>query len=88
MKAIILFKPNTETERSVSEYVREFARETGKEINLIDVESVEGVEMAKLYDILQTPAIVTFRDDGTIVEAWTEQEKWPTIAELSFYNQS
>ena len=87
MKALILYKPNTELERSVNEYVREFGRETGRSIALVDNDSVQGIEIAKLYDIWQTPAILVFRDDGSLIQSWTERDKWPTISELSYYNQ-
>ncbi len=87
MKAVILYRPNTELESSVSEYVREFARQTGRPIELIDVDSVQGTETAKLYEIVQYPAILVFRNDGAFIESWPEREKWPTVSELSFYNQ-
>ena len=87
MKAVILYKPNSETESSVQEYVREFGRETGRTIALVDSDSIQGIEIAKLYDVVQFPAIVVFRDDGSFIESWLDREKWPTISELSFYNQ-
>ena len=74
MKAVILYKPNTERETSVLEYVREFAHVTG-----------HGIEIAKLYDIMQFPAIVVFKDDGEYIRSWLERDSWPTISELSFY---
>lgn len=85
MKAVILYKPNTERETSVLEYVREFARVTGRPIELIDVDTVHGIEIAKLYDIMQFPAIVVFKDDGEYIRSWLERDSWPTISELSFY---
>jgi hypothetical protein len=85
MKAVILYKPNTERETSVHEYVREFARVTGRPIELIDVDTVHGIEIAKLYDIMQFPAIVVFKDDGEYIRSWLERDSWPTISELSFY---
>lgn len=87
MKAIILYQPDTELETSVHEYVREFGRETGKTIALVDSSSQQGVDIAKMYDILQFPAIVVFKDDGAYVDSWVERDKWPTISELSYYNQ-
>jgi hypothetical protein len=85
MKAVILYKPNTERETSVLEYVREFARVTGRPIELMDVDTVHGIEIAKLYDIMQFPAIVVFKDDGEYIRSWLERDSWPTISELSFY---
>jgi hypothetical protein len=87
MKAVILYKPNSEMESSVQDYIREFAHQTGKTIALVDSDSVQGIEIAKLYDIVQFPSIVVFRDDGSFIESWLDREKWPTVSELSFYNQ-
>lgn len=87
MKAVILYQPNSELESSVNEYVREFGRETGKTIALTDSNSIQGVEIAKLYDIMQFPAIIVFKDDGSFIESWVERDKWPTASELSYYNQ-
>lgn len=87
MKAVILYQPNTELESSVEEYVREFGRETGKSIALVDSDSTQGIDIAQLYDIMQFPAIVVFRDDGSFVDSWAERDKWPTVSELSYYNE-
>lgn len=85
MKAVILYRAKSEFASSVDEYVREFGRETGKGIALVDQDSRQGIEIARLFDIMQFPAIVVFRDDGSFIQAWTEREKWPTISELSYY---
>lgn len=85
MKVVILYRPNTEKERSVHEYTREFARQTGRSIELIDVDTVHGTSFAQLYDIMQFPTILVFRDDGNYIRSWPERDSWPTISELSFY---
>lgn len=87
MKAVILYKPGSEHDTSVNEYVREFGRETGKTIALVDCDSSQGIEIAGMYDIMRYPAIVVFRDDGSYIESWLDKEKWPTASELSFYAQ-
>jgi hypothetical protein len=87
MKAVILYKPNSEHDSSVNAYVREFARETGRSIALVDSDSVQGIEIAKLYDIVQSPVIIVLRDDGSFVQSWVDRDRWPTVSELSFYNQ-
>lgn len=85
MKVTILYKPNTETESRVQEYVREFEHQTNKKLKLLDADSKEGIAFAGLYDILQTPAIIAQEEDGHLMNTWTELDKWPTISELSFY---
>ncbi len=87
MKAIILYKPNTEHDSPVRAYVKEFVHRTGKTIELIDVESREGIALSKLHDVMQLPAIVAMRDDGQLLQIWTELDKWPTMNELTYYTK-
>lgn len=86
MKILILYKPVSELASSVEAYSREFTRQTSKQIELIDIESVRGVTLANLYDILQQPVIVAVQDNGALVDMWLERDSWPTINELSAYN--
>lgn len=87
MKVTILNKPSGEMDTRVQEYATEFRRRTGKELELVDAESPGGVDLARLHDILNIPAILVREDDGRIIQSWTELSKWPTISELSFYAQ-
>lgn len=85
MKAVILYKPNTEKDTQVQGYVREFAHRTGKTLELIDVETPAGIKLAELYDVLQFPALIAVRSDGQLLQVWPELEKWPTMNELTYY---
>jgi hypothetical protein len=87
MKAVILYKPGAETDSQMQDYLREFTHRTGKTIELIDVTSPRGVELAQLYDVLKYPALIAVEDNGTFVEAWPELDKWPTMNELTYYTQ-
>lgn len=70
MKAVILYRPDSEDARAVEEFVREFTRRTNRDIELIDIDTVEGTNMAELYDIMQYPAVVVIKDDGALVKHW------------------
>lgn len=87
MKVIILRKLNAETDTQLQGYLRDFEQRTGKQIELMDADSKEGVELAQVYDILQFPAILVREDTGELVQAWSEIDKWPTISELGYYTQ-
>ncbi len=87
MNIIILHKPNSETDTQLQGYLRDFEQRTGKQIELMDAESKEGIDLAQIYDILQFPAILAREDTGEFVQAWSEIDKWPTISELSYYTQ-
>ncbi len=85
MKAVILYQPNTESETSVLEYVRDFEKQTSKTLTLVDVDTPDGGEKAQLYDIMRFPALLALNDDGQFIQSWTDRDKWPTFSELSFY---
>lgn len=87
MKVVIFNKPASEYDSAVKEYLREFTHRTGKNLEVIDADSVEGIAKAELYDILQFPALAALRDDGNLQQAWTEFEKWPTMNELTYYTK-
>lgn len=84
VKVVILYRPNSEFARSVEEYVREFKVRTGKDIEIIDVDSKEGATKAELYDTVQQPAVLAVSDDGQLLQSWIG-ENLPLINEVSAY---
>lgn len=87
MKVLILYRPNTETETTVLEYVREFKHRTGVDLELVDVNTPYGVELAELYDTLRFPALLAVEDNGEFIQSWPDLEKWPPMNELTFYTK-
>lgn len=70
MKAVILYRADSEDSRAVEEFVREFSRRTNRDIEQVDVDSIEGTRMAELYDIMRHPAVLVTKDDGALVKSW------------------
>lgn len=68
----------------VESYLRDFKMQTGKEISTLDIDSPEGMELCRLYDITQYPAILAMDDEGRLQNAWVG-EQLPRIGELSYY---
>ncbi len=87
MKALILYKPISETATSVEEYAHSFKQQTARTLELIDIESKEGIALQELHDLVQYPVIIAVREDGSLVEIWPDRDSWPTVSELSFYAQ-
>lgn len=83
MKAFILYRPNSEHELAVSDFVRDFARFTQNEIELISLDTVEGADKARLYDVTQYPAVVATDDSGVMQRLW--QGTMPLMNELSYF---
>lgn len=84
MKAFILYRPQSEFARPVEEYIREFESRRGKSIELVSLDTMEGSDMARLYDIVQYPALLVIRDDGQILKAW-QGTRLPLMDEVAGY---
>ena len=72
MKLLILYRPNSEHERDVESFARDFGRQhdVGNKLELLSVNTREGVAMANLYDIMMYPAILALADNGSVLNAW------------------
>ena len=82
----VLYHPNTDHEPLIRDLTFNYKRQTNKDLNTLSLETVEGAEMAKLYDITRYPAIVARRQDGELLKTW-EGEPLPLINEISYYDE-
>ena len=83
MKVFILYRPNSEHERLVTDFVRDFTQRTQNEIELISLDTVEGSDKARLYDVVRYPAVLAVNEAGVIQKLW--QGEVPLINELSYF---
>lgn len=84
MKALALYRPKSEFARMVEEYARDFERQRGQTIELVSLDTVEGADMARLYGIVQYPALLVIRDDGQLLKEW-QGERLPLMDEVASY---
>lgn len=84
MKAMIFYRPNSEHTRLVEEYARDFARHTGKDLPMIDVDTRDGASMAETYEIMKFPTILAIDDEGKMLQMWSD-DMLPRFDEVSFY---
>jgi hypothetical protein len=84
MKAIIIYKPESDHARAVEDYLRDFLTRTGRELETLDPDTVEGADMCQVYDILEYPSVVALSDDGQLQNSWRGLPL-PTISELTYY---
>ncbi len=68
----------------VEEYARDFERQRGQTIELVSLDTVEGADMARLYGIVQYPALLVIRDDGQLLKEW-QGERLPLMDEVASY---
>lgn len=84
MRVIVLYHQNTEQESLVKDYVAEFERFKRAKLELMSLETVQGAEYARLYDVVQYPAVIAMADDGSMQRMW-QGSGMPLMDELAYY---
>lgn len=84
MKTIVVYKDETDYSREVTDYLRDFTRQTGHELETIDPDTKEGADFCRSHDIVEYPSIVALSDDGQLQNLWRGLPL-PTISEVSYY---
>ena len=84
MRVFVLYKEQTDYARAVTDYMRDFKRQTGHDLEAMDPETPDGVSFCTAYDILEFPTIVALSDDGHLQNQWRGLPL-PTISEVSYY---
>jgi len=81
----ILYRPNSEHDARVSGYVREYHARTGRDIELVSLDTKEGAEMARLYGVVDYPAVLAVQPDGQLGHLW-QGTMLPLIDEVSSFD--
>lgn len=84
MKVVVLYRSKSEHGTPVEEYAREFERRTSRKLELIEIDSVGGTEIAKLYGVTSYPAIIATANDGKLQNLW-QGETLPLMNEVLGY---
>jgi hypothetical protein len=84
MRIIALYHFESDTARLVEDFAADFERSRGGSIELVSLESKEGADMARLYDIVRYPALLAVRDDGQLSAQW-QGDPLPLMDEVAGY---
>ncbi|HET7059735.1 MAG TPA: hypothetical protein VFH99_00230 [Candidatus Saccharimonadales bacterium] len=85
MKILILYRPESEHARTTEEFIHEFQRRhNARRLEVLNIDSRDGIATASLYDIMQYPAILVIQDDGMIQKVW-EGDSLPLMDEVASY---
>ena len=84
MRTFIVTKDNTDYARTVTDWMRDFSRQTGKVLEVVDPESPSGLATCSAYDIVEYPTVVAVDDNGALQLMWRGLPL-PTISEVSYY---
>jgi len=83
----VLYRPNSEHARSVEEFLHDLQREhdfAQRKLQVLDMDSRDGIAAASLYDIMSAPAIVVTDDVGGYIKSWTG-DQLPMMQEVVGY---
>jgi hypothetical protein len=84
VKAIVVYKDESDHAREVMDYLRDFKRQTGHDLETIDPDTPDGTDFCRAYDIVEYPTIIAISDDGVMQNEWRGRPL-PTISEVSYY---
>lgn len=87
MKVAVLYRSNSEHERLVLDFERDFEYRTGRSFKKYDVNTRDGWAMASLYDIMQYPCVLALADDGQMLQMW-QGSNLPLVSEISYFSPS
>ncbi|MGB4800475.1 MAG: hypothetical protein WBP03_03075 [Candidatus Saccharimonadales bacterium] len=89
MKVLVLYRPNSEHARTVEVFLHDLQKQHDVDqsaLRIVDVDSREGIDLAKIYDVMDTPAIVVTDNDGGYVYGWVGEEL-PLMRDVAAYSQ-
>lgn len=81
-----MYKEQTDYARQVIEYIADFKRQTGHDLETMNPESPAGIDFTQVYDIMELPTMIALSDDGVMQNTWSGLPL-PTISEVSYYIQ-
>lgn len=84
MRTVVVTRDNTDYSRAVDTFLTDFTRQTGRELEVLDPDTLEGISFCQTYDIVQYPTIVALSSTGQMQNMWPGTTL-PTISEVSYY---
>jgi hypothetical protein len=80
----MVYRDFTDYARACNDWLRDFKRVTGREVESLDPDSIEGEIFCRSHDIVEYPTIVALTPDGTVHQTWRGREL-PSFNEVSYY---
>lgn len=84
MRVVVVYRRDSDHGRAVEDYLRDFTRQTSRELEALDPDTKEGIDFCRVYDIVEYPTLIAVSDDGQLQNSWRGQPL-PTISEVSYY---
>lgn len=82
MRVVCVYRDNQDYTRTVAEWLENFRRQTGREIETVDPDRNPG--FCETYDIVEYPTIIAIGNNGEIHNVW-KGLNLPLINEVLYY---
>ncbi len=84
MRVVCVWREGEDYSRMMEEWITEFERRTGKEIESISPDGREGDSFCRTYDIVEYPTILALGEDGAVLADWRGQQL-PTFDTVAYW---
>ena len=82
MRLICVFRDNEDYTRSVTDWLENFYRQTGREIETMNPD--ENPTFCETYDLVEYPTFIALGNDGSVRAIWSGKNL-PLINDVLFY---
>lgn len=84
MRVVCVWRRESDYGRMVEEWMTEFERRTGAEVESLDPDTKDGQSFARAYDVVEYPTILVLGERGEVVAMWRGQAL-PMFDEVSYW---
>lgn len=70
MRIICVWRRESDYGRATEEWLTEFERRTGREVESYDPDAAEGEDICRTYSVVEYPTILAVDNNGTALESW------------------
>lgn len=87
MRVVVVYRDASDHGRPVIEFLREYTRRTGRQLSTLSPDTADGMNFARLYDIVEYPSVVAVNNNGELLQLWRGLPL-PLINEVSYYDEA
>ena len=84
MRIVVVYRDASDHSREFREYIDDFKRQTGLEIEQISPDDGRNQFFLQAYDIVEYPTILVIADDGRLLQMWRGRPL-PLFDEVAYY---
>lgn len=84
MRVVCVTREGEDYSRTVEEWLHEFERRTGVEIETVSPDGRDGADFCRTYDIVEYPTILALNNDGSVLASWRGKQL-PLFDEVAYW---